>query len=210
LLDELNLAFGFNPEEELINHLDGDWVLLLAPDEEGYIPATTDLQLSFTLLACSSDMSALQDGLGLVTQLVTASGIEVDQTDDGETLRIEIAAPLDPAAGPVGIYGLSQDFFFLASDPALLDSALTGDAPLLGTARYGQLADSLPEGMVPTAYVDLNPFFAILREDMTARGQETFDETIAPFQAIQEMLLAVSLPQPDVLRSSIILGLPPR
>jgi hypothetical protein len=210
LMDQLDVAFGFNPEAELINHLDGAWVLFLASDDEGFVPYTTDLPVAVTLLAEASNMPDLQDGLGQLTELITESGGELEERNDGETLRIELADPFETTRAPAAIYGMNREMFFFGTDPVWLEEALSETSPLLEAARYRQLSRSLPGSTSPVLYVDLDPFYDLLRSNMSERSRELFDESIAPFQAVQEVLVAFSLPQPDVLRSTILLGLPPR
>ena len=76
--------------------------------------------------------------------------------------------------------------------------------------RYQELTNGLSGELTPSLYVDLDELYEIIGEAMSDEARERFEDSIDPLRAIQQIVLGTSLPEPDVLRTVVVIGLPPR
>jgi hypothetical protein len=199
--------YGFDLQSDMIDRLNRDWVLYASPANDGFLPETADIPLAVSLIASTDAVQEILDTVDLFNGGLEENGLTVNQDELNGFTWYEAA---DNEGLPVFVYGIGSDLIFFGSERAALESGVTASALLMNQAGYRQLTASLPKDMAATIYIHLDGLYDILRENMSASEGDSFDAAIAPYQSIQELVFAISLPQPDILRSSLILGLPSR
>ena len=199
--------FGFNLYDDLLSDLDNSWVLYAARasgDNEGRL---LDLPVGAALLAETSDSQATQDTIDTLTEALEEVFFTVEQ-DSRNGFSWNEAAVLSNT--PFIFYGQGEGFFFLGTDREVLEAGLTGSTPLFEQTRYQELTNGLSGELTPSLYVDLDELYEIIGEAMSDEARERFEDSIDPLRAIQQIVLGSSLPQSDVLRTVVVIGLPPR
>jgi len=173
-------------------------------DNEGSL---LDLPVGAALLAETSDSQATQDTIDTLTEALEEVFFTVEQ-DSRNGFSWNEGATLSNA--PFIFYGQGEGFFFLGTDREVLEAGLTGSTPLFEQTRYQELTNGLSGELTPSLYVDLDELYELIGEAMSDEARERFEDSIDPLRAIQQIVLGSSLPEPDVLRTVVVIGLPPR
>ena len=208
LLELMRQYFNFDPADELIDRLDGEWVLFIALDEEGMLPEITGMPLSVNLITQTSDSADLEDALTDISAVIAGSGAGVEEEEHSGGIWHLVADPRAGDTPPGLIYGLDGSNFVFTTDQTMLEAAL-GDAPrLIDQAGYTELLSALPEGLAPVIYLEMESYLEVVRANLPESRQESFDRAVEPLEILDRMVLALSLVEPEVLQLSVIVGLP--
>jgi hypothetical protein len=205
--DDFADLFGFDLQADLFDHLEGNWILYAAPHSRGANTDTLDLPVALALLAPTNDPRSIEDTVDQLTSVLEDSFLTIEQ-DSSDGINWNEASTLRDA--PFLFYGLGEGIFFIGTDRDVLEAGLTTEDSLLAQPGYLQLMEYIPDDLALTFYVNLDELYDIIRGEMSDRQRDDFDDTIAPFRAIQGFALAASLAQPDVLHTALVIGLPPR
>ena len=200
--DYFEQAFGFSLQDELLNHLNGEWAIYAVPSSHGILPEQANLNLAVGLLVQADDHINLQSISEKLNFASYSLGINVEnQQQDGITYYT-IGNIGD--AYPTLVFGQGNGYFALGTDIDALQTSSSSDTSLVNSASYQKVIDALPAGMHPTMYVDLKGLLANLREGLETSELESFNQSVSPFEPIDLIAVANGLIQPGVTHGSIV------
>ncbi len=202
IFDYFEQAFGFSLQDDLLNHLTGEWAVYAVPSSQGILPDQADLNLAVGLLVQSDDnidLQSISDKLNFVSY---STGIDVEnQQRDGITYYT-IGNIGD--AYPTLVFGQGNGYFTLGTDIDALQTSTSSDTSLVNSASYQRVIHALPAGMHPSMYVNLEGLLANLREGIDASELDSFNESVSTFEPIDMIAVANRLIQPGVTHSSMV------
>lgn len=160
-MDLFDDMFGFNPGDELLPLLNGEYSLALIDSDEGLIAEQFETDLGLVMMAGTSSSEELAglaedfaDGVEDQEMSVTDSG-----NDDVTVYEVE-----DPSGELVGAYGTSEDYLVLSTSGETIETLFLGEANLADSDKYQNAWDAFPRGTIPVMYMDLDGLFAALED----------------------------------------------
>ncbi len=200
--DYFEQSFGFSLQDELLNHLNGEWAIYAIPSAHGFLPEQANLNLAVGLLVQADDHINLQSISEKLYFTSYSLGINVEnQQQDGITYYT-IGNIGD--AYPTLVFGQGNGYFALGTDIDALQISSSSDTSLVNSASYQKAMNALPAGMQPTMYVDLKGLLANLREGLETSELESFNQSVSPLEPIDLIAVANGLVQPGVTHSSTV------
>ncbi len=173
--------------QDLIEMLSGEFALAVVYDEAG-LAGDPSTPIGLSLLIEAREFDKYEKMLGKLANLLKSFAemdIPTKTLNDVETWILE-----DPYSGEMMVgWGVSQDFFSLATSESLLEMAFGGGgAKLADNGTYQAAAGPLPKDKGVMLYINLNQLMDIAYETMSPWEQEEYDETardiFAPIKAI--------------------------
>jgi hypothetical protein len=160
-MDLFDDMFGFNPGDELLPLLNGEYSLALIDSDEGLIAEQFETDLGLVVMAGTSSSEELA---GLAEDF--AEGVEDQEmsvTDSGND-DVTVYEVEDPSGELVGAYGTSEDYLVLSTSGETIETLFLGEANLADSDKYQNAWDAFPRGTIPVMYMDLDGLFAALED----------------------------------------------
>jgi hypothetical protein len=200
--EALDEGLGFSLQEDLLNHLTGEWALYAVPSAHGLLADQMGLNMAINLLVQTDtgfDLQPVTEGLN---NLGPFSGLLVNSQQQNGITYYEISSLGD--SNPVLAFGAANGYFTLGTDRGSLQIAPQEDSLLISASSYKKAVDALPNGMQPSVYLDLENLFANLREGMPADEREYFNESISAIEPVSIVAGAGRWVGTDIMHASIV------
>lgn len=170
-MDMFDDMFGFNPSEELIPLLNGEYSLAVVDSDEGLMANELDADLGAVIMFGSSEGEELAN---LVADF--SDGLEEQDltVDDSSTDDVTIYEVEDPNGELVGAYGVSEAYLIASTSAETLEGLFNGEANLADSDKYENVWDAFPRGTIPVMFIDLDGLFAAL-EDVDPTMKDVVD-----------------------------------
>jgi hypothetical protein len=199
------MSYGFDPFEDLLSKLDGEFALIMNPSSEGILAEEVDVPLSFVFVAETSDAEALLD-----VSASFSSALELQGSGEAEFRNYEhtqLYELVDVYSGnPIATYGVGEEHFLVGSSPTTVNSLFEEKEPLSESDRYRDVWRAFPKDMAPALYVDIQNIVANIREGMTPDARERFDQDEGKIWKAMQFFAAANTSVADgVARSTMIL-----
>ncbi len=184
-LDELAQQAGFQFKEDLIDHLDGQIVMLSDSN-----PDAEQVAQKALFAVKLKDSTKFQQTLNIILE---KAGSSVTEREFEGTKIYDMQAP-SPDVSPA--FAIAKDYFFISTHADMLEAALrpssSGDETLAGSKSYQKLAKLMPAKNSMVTFSDmakqLKPSYDMLKSgklDAAFEGQ--FDPSILPdFEKIEK------------------------
>lgn len=208
LYDELNLVLGFSIQDDLFKYLNGEWALYAVPSSHGLLAEQMEINLAINLLAQTDpgfDIQRITDELG---NLDPFNGLTLNSQQQEGITYYEISMLGETT--PVFAFGAANDYFTLGTDIESLVLSPSAGTTLVNAPSYQKALDSLPAGMQPSIYLDLENLFTNIREGMSAVDRESFDESVSYIESISIVAAASRMLGEDIAHTSIAIVLEDR
>ncbi len=199
------MTYGFDPFDDLLGRLDGEFALIITPGSEGTLVEEMDVPLSFVFAAETSDPDALLDVSEALSSAMELQGAgEAEMQVYEHTKLYEL---VDMFSGdPVITFGVSEEHFLIGSSSDVINGLFEEKTPLSRSDRYREVWREFPGGMAPLVYIDLENLIANIRENMSSAARDRFDQDAG--KILNPMLFfaaAKSSVQDGVAKSTMIL-----
>ncbi|MEZ4589605.1 MAG: DUF3352 domain-containing protein [Chloroflexota bacterium] len=170
-MDMFDDMFGFNPSDDLMPLLNGEYSLAVVDSDEGLIANELSVDLGAVLMLGSSEGEALATIAEDFTDGLEDQDLNVDDstTDDVTIYEVE-----DPSGERVGAYGVSENYLIAATSSETLEGLFNGEANLADSDKYQNVWDAFPRGTIPVMFIDLDGLFAAL-EDVDPTMEDVVD-----------------------------------
>ena len=202
--NDFETLFGFSLQEDLVNHLNGQWALYVVPSKNGILPQQANLNLAISLLAQTDDHLDLPGITDKIKIWGPLNGINI-KTQQVAGITYYMLNPGGEFPADAVTFSQNKGFFTFGTDANILQSTFAQETSLINLASYKNAVAMLPSGMQPSIYIDLQRLIADIREGMSAEELQSFNETIGIFQHVRVIASANQMKQPGVLESSMII-----
>ncbi|NIS80832.1 MAG: DUF3352 domain-containing protein, partial [Anaerolineales bacterium] len=168
------MAFGFDPFEDFLSKLDGEWAFGIVPSTEGILYEELEIPVGFVFLSETSDPEGLKqvsEGFGLVLEQLTVGTAE-PTISEGATFY-DVFSIVDERH--ILTYGVEEGYFMVGSSASALSELFTGGPSLADSERYSQIWQEFPKGMAPVMYIDIRGLAALIQEKIPPLVQESVD-----------------------------------
>jgi Protein of unknown function (DUF3352) len=177
-LDELAQRAGFHPKDDLIDHLDGQMVML-----SDINPEAQEVAQKVLFAMKLKDKTKMQETLNVILE---KAGSNVKEREFEGTKVYDIPSPT-PEVAPA--FAIAKDYFFISTHADMLEAALrpssSGDETLAGSKSYQKLVKLMPAKNSMLNFSDmakqLKPSYEMVKSgklDAAFEGQ--FDSGILP------------------------------
>ncbi|MCA9917685.1 MAG: DUF3352 domain-containing protein [Anaerolineales bacterium] len=170
-MDMFDDTFGFNPSDDLMPLLNGEYSLAVVDSDEGAIANELEVDLGAVLMLGSSEGEELANLAEDFKDGLEDQDLNVDDSTNDDATIYEVE---DPNGDPVGAYGVSEDYLIAATSTETLESLFNGEANLADSDKYQAVWDAFPRGTIPVMYIDLDGLFAAL-EDVDPTMEDVVD-----------------------------------
>lgn len=160
-MDMFDDMFGFNPSEDLMPLLNGEYSIAIIDSDEGLITEELDVDLGAVMMLGSGDGEALA---GLVEDFTDGLEDQDLSVDDSVGDDVTIYEVEDPGGEMIGAYGVSEDYFVASTSNESIENLFAGEANLADSDKYQNVWDAFPRGTIPVMYMDLDGLFAALED----------------------------------------------
>jgi hypothetical protein len=201
-LDGIEQTLGFSLQDDLFNHMNGQYAFYAVPSTQGLLPSQSNVDLAVSLLAQIDDPSAIQKVADWIGTAGLLAGISVDSQEQSGVTYYELNS--SGVDYPVFAFGAGNGYAVFSTDLNAIQVPFANATPLTDATRYRQAAGALPGGMQPSVYVDLQQLFATLREGMDADAVDSFNRSTQGFDPIEMFAAANALVQEGVARSTFV------
>ncbi len=160
-MDLFDDMFGFNPGDELLPLLNGEYSLALIDSDEGLIAEQFETDLGLVVMAGTSSSEELA---GLAEDF--ADGVEDQEMSVTDSANDDVTVyEVEDASGELaGAYGVSEDYLILSTSGETIETMFLGEANLADSDKYQNAWDAFPRGTIPVMYMDLDSLFAALED----------------------------------------------
>ncbi|MCA9897319.1 MAG: DUF3352 domain-containing protein [Ardenticatenaceae bacterium] len=170
-MDMFDDMFGFNPNDDLLPLLNGEFSLAIIDSDEGPIAEEFNTDLGAVLMLGSSEGEELVGLMEDFTDGLEDQDLSVDDTANDDVTIYEVE---DPGGVLIGAYGLSEDYLVAATSGESIENLFAGEANLADSDKYKNAWDAFPRGTIPVMYMDLQGLFTAL-EDVDPTMKEVVD-----------------------------------
>ena len=198
-------AFGFDPIDDLLGSLDGEFDFLLVPSSSGVLAESLDIPLGFAILAETNKPQKLLDVADNFSAAMERQGIgeaEVSEQEFGTIYDLVNMFNGDS----ILTYGVSDDRLMIGSSLDILADLFDGGPSLADSDSYQDIWKEFPKNMAPVVYVDIEGLIGQLREVMEPWEREDFDEEAGEVLAAMKFFAAAAAPMKgNIGRATFIL-----
>ncbi len=177
-MDMFDDMFGFNPNDDLMPLLDGEYSMAVIDSDEGVIANEFNTDLGAVLMMGSSSGEEL---VGLAEDFTGGLEDQELNVDDSANDDVTIYEVEDPGGEMIGAYGVSEDYLILSTSGESIENLFAGESSLADSDKYQNVWDAFPRGTVPVMYVDVEGLTASL-EDVDPSVKDVAD--VNPVYAI--------------------------
>lgn len=170
-MDMFDDMFGFNPNDDLLPLLNGEFSLAIIDSDVGPIADEFDTDLGAVLMLGSSEGEELVGLMEDFTDGLEDQDLSVDDTTNDDVTIYEVE---DPGGALIGAYGLSEDYLVAATSGESIENLFAGEANLADSDKYKNAWDAFPRGTIPVMYMDLQGLFTAL-EDVDPTMEDVVD-----------------------------------
>ncbi|WP_420631768.1 DUF3352 domain-containing protein [Candidatus Leptofilum sp.] len=170
-MDAFDDMFGFNPSDDLIPLLNGEYSLAVVDSDEGLIAEEFETDLGVVIMMGASDNEAMVELAEDFTDGLEDQDLNVDDSGDDELTIYEVE---DPNGEMIGAYGVSEDYLVAATSGETLENLFAGEANLADSDKFQNVWDAFPRGTVPVMYMDIDGLLAAL-EDADSSVEDVMD-----------------------------------
>lgn len=160
-MDLFDDMFGFNPGDELLPLLNGEYSIALIDSDEGLIAEQFDTDLGLVVMAGTSEGEEMA---GLAEDFTDGLEDQEMSVDDSANDDVTVYEVEDASGELVGAYGVSEDYLILSTSGETVEGLFLGEANLADSDKYQNAWDAFPRGTIPVMYMDLDGLFAALEK----------------------------------------------
>ncbi|MBK8900331.1 MAG: DUF3352 domain-containing protein [Anaerolineaceae bacterium] len=160
-MDLFDDTYGFNPGDDLLPLLDGEYSIALIDSDEGLIAEQFDTDLGLVVMVGTSNSDELT---GVVEDFTDGLEDQEMNVDDSANDDVTIYEVEDPSGELVGAYGVSEDYLILSTSGETVEALFLGEANLADSDKYQNAWDAFPRGTIPVMYVDMDGLLAALED----------------------------------------------
>ncbi len=195
-------SLGFSLQDDLLDHLTGEWALYAVPSTRGLLHDELDVDLALNLIVQTDAGFSLKPVTEGINRHSIFDGINLVSQDRQGVTYYELN--VFGTESPMLAFGSNNGYFTLGTDIDALQINPGGEDLLVNSTNYQTALHTLPAGMQPSIYVDLESLFANLREGMDSYERESFDDSIAALEPIRMIAGANRMLSDNIAHSSIV------
>lgn len=170
-MDMFDDMFGFNPSDDLMPILDGEYSMAILDSDEGMIAEQFGTDLGAVVLVGSSNGEELA---GLVEDFTDGLEDQELNVDDSANDDVTIYEVEDPSGEMIGAYGVSEEYLVFSTSSESIESLFAGESNLADSDKYQNVWRAFPRGTVPVMYIDVEGLMTSL-EDVDPSIEDTAD-----------------------------------
>ena len=170
-MDMFDDTFGFNPNDDLMPLLNGEYSIAIIDSDEGLLAEEFETDLGAVIMIGGSDAEELTNLAEDFTDGLEDQDLSVDDSGNDDVTVYEIE---DPGGDLVGAYGVSEDYLIAATSGESIENLFNGEANLADSDKFSNAWDAFPRGTIPVMYIDLDGLFAAL-EDVDPTMKDVVD-----------------------------------
>ena len=160
-MDMFDDTFGFNPNDDLMPLLNGEYSIAIIDSDEGLLAEEFETDLGAVIMIGSSDGEELTNLAEDFTDGLEDQDLSVDDSGNDDVTVYEIE---DPGGDLVGAYGVSEDYLIASTSGESIENLFNGEANLADSDKFSNAWDAFPRGTIPVMYIDLDGLFAALED----------------------------------------------
>ena len=160
-MDLFDDMFGFNPSDDLMPLLDGEYSIAVLDSDEGIIAEQFDTDLGAVIMVGSSSGEEL---VGIVEDFTDGLEDQEFNVDDSANDDVTIYEVEDPSGELIGAYGLSEEYLIFSTSSESIENLFAGESNLADSDKYRNVWSAFPRGTVPVMYVDVEGLLASLED----------------------------------------------
>lgn len=202
-LQSVREATDIDLEEDLFHQLDGEFALGIFPSSQGILAQQASIDLGFALLAESSDTGALANTMDSFTFMLEEEGAGVERFESGDLSLYEILE--NPDGEIVFAGGIKANYLSLASSSQVIEDLFAGKPPLSDNPRYLDAISSLPDGVIPMLFLDVEGTIGIIRESLSVNSRDDFDQSIKVLNPIPYVVLGCSKFEDNIMQTTLLI-----
>jgi hypothetical protein len=176
-MDEFDNQFGFNPADDLIPLLDGEFSIAIVDSDEGLAAQEFGADLGLVAILSSSDMEEMEGLVEDFTDALGDMGMDVGDSEEDDYLLYEVEAFGEMAAA----YATSQDYLIAGTGPEVIESLYADDDKLTDNDFYKYAMGALENNTIPVMFLNLAEILS-LAEDIDPSVEDVND--VNPFTAV--------------------------
>jgi hypothetical protein len=170
-MDMFDDMFGFNPSDDLLPLLDGEYSISIIDSDEGLMAEEFGADLGIVMMVGSSQGEELVELAEDFTDGLEDQELSVDDSANDNVTIYEVE---DPSGALVGAYGVSEEYLVLSTSGESVETLFAGESKLADSDKYQSAWDAFPRGTVPVMYVDVDGLLAAL-EDVDSSIEDAID-----------------------------------
>ena len=202
-LQSVREEIGIDLEDDLFNHLDGEFTLGIFPASQGILAKEANMDLGFALLAESSDTGALANTMDIFASKLQEEGAGVNRFKSGD---VELYEFLEESSRDIVFAGgIGKDYIAIASSSQTVEDLFAGNTPLSKSSRYRDAISPLPDGVMPMLFVDVEGILGIIRESLSGSSGEDFDQSIRALKPIPYVVMGYSEMKDGIIRMTLVI-----
>ncbi len=160
-MDLFDDMFGFNPSDELLPLLNGEYSLALIDSDAGLIAEQFETDLGLVIMVGTSSSEELT---GLAEDFTDGLEDQEMSVDDSANDDVTVYEVEDASGELMGAYGVSEDYLVLSTSGETVETLFLGEANLADSDKYQNAWDAFPRGTIPVMYMDIDGLFAALED----------------------------------------------
>lgn len=170
-MDMFDDMFGFNPNDDLMPLLNGEYSLAIVDSDEGLIAEEFETDLGAVIMMGSSEGETLPEIAEDFTDGLEDQDLNVDDSTNDDVTIYEVE---DPSGEFIGAYGVGEEYLIASTGAEAIESLFNNEANLADSDKFKNAWDAFPRGTIPVMYMDIDGLFAAL-EDVDPAMEDVID-----------------------------------
>lgn len=160
-MDAFDDMFGFNPSDDLLPLLDGEYSFALIDSNDGLIAEEFNSDLGLIIMLGGSNSEELNNIAEDFKDGLEDQDLNVDDSGNDDVTVFEVE---DPSGEVIGAYGVSEEYLILATGADSIEDLFTVESSLADSDRFQSVWDAFPRGTIPLMYLDVEGLLAALED----------------------------------------------
>jgi len=190
---------------DLVPYLDGEMAIALFPSPDGLLAKSANTNLGGILLMETSNGPALLDTLGKLQPVFAQAQFPFDRHQSGD-LTYYLARDVSSGTDVVAL-GVGGKYLMVGTSAKTLEDILAQKTSLASNAAYQKAVRTLPGGMSPSMYFDIQGMLNVLRGSMTGSAAQSFDDQTKALQPLLSLIFGSELRGGNTAHSTMVLVL---
>jgi hypothetical protein len=206
-MQEAANQIGINPETDLFPYLDGELAVALISSPEGFIADSANADLGILAIIETNNGSAMMDSIGKLGMVFDEADLPFERSQSGGMSYYLVSDPL--TGKDVLAIGTDGDYLLAGTSAQDLLNLRSRKTSLASDPEYQKAVRSLPSGMQPMMYLDVQAMMDVIGSSMTGSSAASFDEATEALSPILSLIVGVDYRSSTVGRSTMVLVLAP-
>jgi hypothetical protein len=206
-MSQFEKQFKVNPDKDLIPYLGGEMMLAVMPSSQGLFQQAK-VNLGAVIALGSTDSTKVTAAVDKFAAAMPA--LMGQPLDRKEATGVTYYKMVDPSSKTeMFAMGVGKPYLLVGTSGDVLENLFSAKSSLARSARYQSALKTLPNGAVPSFYIDLEGLLGTIRETMPKTSLESFNKSTQALKPVTLLVAGNSMVNDNLMKITMVVFITP-